>query len=166
MGKISSNLVALVMAGSTGLGLMGCDRTRDYEERTTSATLHEDARVVQTIYAPSRHGTGSDVSPGITTSGDISFTFVDVKVDLPEKYAVVFQCQHGKFIVEGTDKKYKNLQEKLNENDIVDVTYTEQYVDTIRHQKDTKKGDDRVIVRRLVGYDFLDAQKKGKVEEK
>lgn len=89
---------------------------------TRSPLLRESALVVETVYQPSQHGTGVG-------------------------YAVVFRCQHGKFVVEGEGGKYRALWEKLAEGDSVTVLYHEVY----REHDDGR--------RELVDHDFIDAVK-------
>jgi hypothetical protein len=123
----------------------GCKR----EVIEHSKTLHEDAKVVQTVYEPSRHST--DVSPTfhLDSDGDPHVGFAVTSISVPETYAVVFQCQHGKFIVEGEDQRHKELWQKLSEGQKVDVTYQEEY-------RVVYDGTN-VVSRDLFKYHFMDA---------
>jgi hypothetical protein len=132
--------------------LSGCEHT----EQEYSQILHEDAKVVQTVYTPSRHGSGTTVNFNSDDEGNINPGFGVTSIDIPEKYAVVFKCQHGKFIVEGTDSQHKALWKRMNEGDIVDVTYKEVY-QTRYNNQDGKKN---ILEKRLIDYDFIDAQPK------
>jgi hypothetical protein len=116
------------------LVLAGCYKT-EYSE-----TLTEQAAVLDVIYQPSQHGGGMGV--GMSMSGNMVVT--SNSVDIPAKYAVVFECQHGKFIIEGTGEKHKALWQRLKAGQRVTVTYREQW-----------RVDDKT--RTLVKYDFLDA---------
>lgn len=112
--------------------LCGCGETF-----TKDAT--EPATVVDVVYTPSNHGSGLGLD--MTGKGGISL----VEVDVAEKYAVVFECQHGKFIVQGEkgSNAYKQWT-KLKTGQNVIVSYQEKY----------EKDDEKV---KLVGYHFLDA---------
>ncbi len=123
-------LVAICFA----LLLTGCYKT-EYSE-----TLTEQATVLDVIYQPSQHGDGMGV--GMSMSGNMVVT--SNSVDIPAKYAIVFECQHGKFIVEGTREKYKALWQRLKAGQHVTVTYREQW-----------RVDDKT--RTLVKYYFIDA---------
>lgn len=98
------NSVAVFVCGVV-IFLAGCQEVR----REYSDTLHEDAMIVETVYTPSRHDskvgltafnaglTGVDYSGnfGIRLGGGLQISSVTV----PEKFAVVFKCQHGQFII-------------------------------------------------------------------
>lgn len=75
--------------------IIGCGKL-EYSEVMT-----EPVEVVETVYTPSRHGTG--VSPVINMTGGGGTSIAVVSVNLPEKHAVVFKCAHGKFIVDRKD---------------------------------------------------------------
>lgn len=150
LGKVYATIAGLSLAT-----LVGCKEVR----HTASDILHEDARVAETVYTPSRHGSGSGVGPTFDpVSGNVGVGITSVSVRIPEKYAVVFQCDHGKFISEGTDQRHKALWEKLSEGQAVDVTYREQY----REEWDDidRDGEKDLVSRTLIDYDFLDAQPK------
>lgn len=76
----------------------------------------------------------------------ISFTSVDVE----ERYAVVFQCQHGKFIIQNDQKQAKELWNQLKQGQEVTVSYKEEF--------ETTYDDGKPIARKLLKYDFLDAK--------
>ena len=120
---------------------------RTYNE--PSQVLEEDALVVDLAYTPSRHGDGSGV--GITTSGDVAI--VSTSVDIPEKYAIVFKCQHGKFIIECNTPERKKLWMDLDEGQKVKVLYKEMWKATYRIYKSEKT----LLARRLKDYWFLNA---------
>lgn len=114
---------------------------------TVSGVMTEPATVVDLVYTPSSHGDG--ISPSITMDGKlgIQFTSIDVK----SKYAVIFECQHGKFIVENNQDKAKELWGRLHKGQSVTVTYREEY--------EEQYGEDNHIKgRTLQKYDFLDAR--------
>ena len=147
----------ILATGLTASLLAGCEETKtEY-----SPILHEDAVVSDVVYTPSRHGSGSGIGPTIDFDGNIGIGFTDVTVNIPKKYAVVFECQHGKFISEGTDQRHKDLWGRLKENMEVDVTYKERFRSVYDTDKDGD-GQKDLISRALVGYDFLDAQPKKK----
>ena len=113
------------------LFVVGCYKT-EY-----SPTLTEPATVSDSIYTPAQHG--SAVGPVLNTSGNAGLAITSV--DVPEAYAVVFKCQHGKFIV-----KRKDIWEKLQTGDKVVIQYREEY-----HVTDKE--------RVLHKFDFIDANK-------
>jgi len=136
--------------------LTGCCR-ESIEEY--SETLHEDAVVVNAVYTPPHH----DVKLGLTAAsmgksfgmdygGNLGFQVGNglqvSSVSVPEKFAVVFKCSHGQFIV-----TRKDVYEKLkgHEGETVDVSYREVY----RATYETKDNERRLIDRVLTDYDFL-----------
>ncbi len=78
----------------------------------------EPAEVDSLAFVPEGHGTGT----GFSSSGNVAVTFVDV----PARYAVVFRCQHGKFVVQGADERHKNLWQRLREHDPVTVYFRQE----------------------------------------
>ena len=154
MSKIKNFMIKPILYSALALGTIGCSSR---EEKTElSDVLHEDALVVETVYTHSRHDSGSSVGMDL----DLNISFHTTSINIPEKYAVVFKCQHGKFIVEGTDAEHKRLWEKLVEGQKVDVTYREIYK-TIYNDKDGD-GKKDLVERILVNYDFLGAEPKEK----
>ena len=150
--------------------LSNCDRTRT----EASEILHEDANVVARIHTPSTHTPSLSPSVmklddnfGIGMDGDMGMSMGDMVVsssEVPERYGVVFRCQHGSFTSEGSDTRHKDLYDRLHEGEEVDVTYKELYRATLRKVNPDGK---RVVVKRvLTGYDFLDAQPKAKEAKK
>lgn len=129
-------------------GLFGC--TFVETDREYSATLTEPAEVADLVYVPRRHGTGE----GIGVDLNLNPSLVSTDVTIPQKYAVVFQCQHGKFIIEGNQEKAKELWNRLKEGQQVTVSYREVYDVTYT----TTDGVKRETARQLVDYDFLDAR--------
>ncbi|HIG94074.1 MAG: hypothetical protein QT05_C0030G0012 [archaeon GW2011_AR13] len=167
--KIKQTLGTIILAGTIGIGLTGCKEVK----KEISNVLHEDAIVITKIYTPSRHdtdielkamnlvgeGAGSismdydgDLGIGIEDGLQISFS------EVPEKYGVVFKCQHGTFTSQGSDERHKELYRKLQNNQEVDVTYKEIY----RTTYDDIDGDGKrdLVEKVLTGFDFLDANPK------
>jgi hypothetical protein len=160
-------LFTFLAAIIVGFYLTSCNTKREY-----SNTLHEKVVVVALIYSPSQHNTeitetvvddynnpfkGSDINGnkglkiGKINGRDAQLTTTTI----PEKYGVVFQCQHGTFTIEGSEQKYQILYQKLynSVHDTVDVLYREMYNVTY-----DKKDKTKVIKKELIDLDFLDAQ--------
>lgn len=140
LAALSVTLVALALLGFLSL-LSGCD----FAVRQYSATMTEPATVADLAYVPAGHGSGV----GISMKGDLSVS----SVDIPERYAVVFHCNHGKFVVEGS--QYKPLWLRLREGQPVTVLY--------REVRECRKVDGVVKPEtcRTVDLDFLDAVPRG-----
>ena len=126
------------------------------ERQEFSDILYEPAIVTEVAYSPSRHGSGSGVGPTIDFDGNVGIAITHVSVDVPEKYAVVFKCKHGKFISEGSDQRHKELWERFYERDSVTVSYKEIFKSVYQDKNDDGKKD--LVSRTLIAYDFLDAQ--------
>jgi hypothetical protein len=154
-------IVAPLILAAGLVGLVGCEGDIT-EKEEYSRVLHEDAKVEDVVFTPSRHGDGSGFGIGPTIDFDgnlgIAFSSSSVDVNIPEKYAVVFECQHGKFIVQGTGAKHKELWSRLHEGELVDVSYREVY----KRQYIERKGGALEQLGRpiLKDYWFLDAQPK------
>ncbi len=155
---MKKTLTALVLAGTLAITGIGCNQQREVEEK--SDLFYEDAVVSETVYSPSKHGSGTGVGPTFNMDGDIGISITSVSVDVPEKYAVVFKCKHGKFIIEGKGKKYKELWGRFESGDSVSVSYKEVYKSTYKDTNDD--GKEELIKKSLVDYDFLDAQLKSR----
>jgi hypothetical protein len=141
MKKINMLLVLAIVAAF----LVGCDVERtEYEN---SGIMTESATVVDLVYMPKNHGS----SIGPTIDMNLRFGVALSDVDMPEKYAIVFECQHGKFVVEHDQVKMKGLYQMLHRDQKVIVTYQEVY-------EVTKKGGEIVTPRKLVKFHFIDAR--------
>ena len=93
-------------------------------------------------------GHGSDVAVGFSTSGKGGMTVTPIDVDIPERYAVVFKCRHGKFVIDG--ERGEACYKKLEKGDQVIVTYCEKF-------KVTKNSTN------CIGLHFIDAKQGGPV---
>jgi hypothetical protein len=156
--KILRPIIALGL-----LAIAGCKEV----VREESQILHEDAMVVERIYSPSRHNTSVGLTAvkvgggfGMDYRGNMGCRIGNglqiSSSTVPEKYGVMFKCQHGSFTSQGSDVRHKNLYQRLKTGELVDVTYKEIYRTTYEDVKGTKKHE--VIERVLVDFDFLDAQ--------
>ncbi|HLD55008.1 MAG TPA: hypothetical protein VJB35_01985 [Candidatus Nanoarchaeia archaeon] len=160
---IKQTLGAIILVGA--IGLTGCKEIKT----EVSNVLHEDAIVITKIYTPSRHDTDIELKAMNLMEEEEGFGSVSMDYDgdfgigignglqissseVPEKYGVVFKCQHGTFTSQGSDERHKELYRKLQDNQGVDVTYKEIYRTTY------DKND--LVERVLTGFDFLDANPK------
>jgi len=96
--------------------------------------LTERVVVTEVVYTPATHGSGV----GMSTGGNAVFTSVSTE----PVYAVVFQCDHGKFIV-----KRRDVWEQCVVGDTLVCHYREQFWVTETERK-------------LVDYDFLHVAKR------
>ena len=145
MKKANAILCAAILVALIVVAVSGCD----FAVTQYSATMTEDATVADLAYVPSGHGSGAGV--GISVNGDVSVS--SVSVDIPERYAVVFHCAHGKFVVEGS--QHKALWLRLREGQPVTVMY--------REVMECRKVDGVVKPEtcRTVDLDFMDAVPRG-----
>jgi hypothetical protein len=137
---LSGKVFALAVIAAVVLMLAGCK----YQVTRYGPTKTEEATVVDLAYVPSGHGSGSGV--GISMSGDISVS--STSVHIPERYAVVFKCDHGKFVVEGS--QHAALWKRLSKDQPVTIQYREV-------QECTKDGDS-VYGCVTTDLDFIDAR--------
>lgn len=110
--------------------LASCGPLRSY-----GPPLTELGTVYDVAFVPAGHGYGT--STVLTPGGGIGVG--STSVHIPARYAVVFQCQHGRFVIEGAA-----LYAKLTRGEEVTIYYRE----VIEHRQD---GDV------VVDLDFVDA---------
>jgi len=148
--------LAIVVFSAFAILAAGCQEI----ETEFSEALYEDAVVVETVYTPSRH----ELQPGLTAfkvgPGGVDFggnfgirvggRLQVSNVTVPEKFAVVFRCPHGQFIIK---RKAVYDQLKDQKGKAVVIAYREVY----RTTYDTKNGVRQVVERELADYDFLGA---------
>lgn len=99
--------------------LAACDGART----VVSDELTEEAKVVQVIYQPSQTSSSSGTSVDL----DLKVKFHNHTITSPDKFSVVFECQHGKFVIEdeGKGSRAERLWKKLSQGDKVNVRYKE-----------------------------------------
>lgn len=88
-------------------------------ERVNGPELSEPGEVYDTCFVPQGHGSGSSV--GFTSDG--ALTSSSTSIEVPARYAIVFRCQHGKFVIDGD--RGKVLYNKLSKGDHVTIRYCE-----------------------------------------
>lgn len=70
----------------------------------------ESGRVIAMTYVPAGHGTGIGYAmPVGRGGGGIAVT----SVTIPERYGIVFSCQHGSFAVDDTKALFSTLQQGM-----------------------------------------------------
>lgn len=128
MNNLSTKFKTLIGLSLLTVMLGGCAKT-EY-----SAELTEPAEIMEVVYTPSQHGSGTGM--GMSMKGTMVMTVNNVNI--PEVFAVVFKCEHGKFIIQRRD-----IWEKAKIGMKVTVHYREVYRVTDK-------------ARSLVKYDFID----------
>lgn len=121
-----------------GCVVLSCDQVR----RFNGPELTEPAEVYDACYVPAGHGSGTAIGYNFGEKGGVTFTPIDVHI--PARYAVVFKCQHGKFIIVG--KRGEALYKKFSKGDEVIIHYCEVF--------EVKKGKTNAV-----DLHFLDATK-------
>lgn len=137
------NTMGLLVLGV--LLAVGCDDVR--QERSVEKT--ESANVVDLCYMPANHGEGLGVGTGFTSNGEMAVSVTPVSVDIPAKYAVVFECQHGKFVIENDQAKAREMWGRLKRDQKVTVRYKEVW--------DVKYEENKEVSRAFKKFDFIDA---------
>lgn len=135
-----------------------------YQE--TGPELVEDGKVLDVVFRLGSTTTSTSGTPGYSKTIDqsawqdpwgIKSKTVRVPavtstntVTVEDQYAVVFECQHGKFIIEslGKDSKACLLWKKLKPGDLTKIRYKEVF------QVIPAEG-----TRQVVEYEFIDANK-------
>jgi hypothetical protein len=128
---------------------------RNFVRYESSAVMQEPATVSDLIFTPANHA--SDVSPtfGVDMNGNANIGFAVTSVTMPEKYAVVFECEHGKFIIQKDQQQAKKLWRTLKKGQAVTVYYKEVYRIT---EYGKPNGPKQFVSKELAKYDFLNAK--------
>jgi hypothetical protein len=153
-----------IMILATAILFASCKNTKT----EVSQQLNEKAVIVVLIHSPSEHRlevTQTAYNNGYmatdysgNTGMKISDTHQLTSTTIPERFGVVFQCQHGTFTIEGDELKHNVLYQKLFKNvgDTVNIIYKEVY--EVTYEKDKKTGKEIEVNRVLYKLDFVDAQ--------
>lgn len=124
-----------------------------FEKTEYSQLMTEPALVVDSIYSPSTH------ESSVKTNLEYRFDWWDgdyrlmpvtrpTIVTVPPKYAIIFQCPHGKFVIDSQENG-ERLWRKLTPGQRVVIHYREIFK--------VKYDDGKCLYRNLCGYDFIDA---------
>jgi len=89
--------------------LCGCTK------RVEGPAKSEYGEIYDTCFVPKGHGSGTGWSYG-KNGGPVT-----TQVDIPERYAVVFKCEHGKFVID--DDRAKSLYSRFSKGDKVKIIY-------------------------------------------
>ena len=108
----------------------------------TSETMTERGKVEILVFSKGFHH--SDIDVGMDFDGNLTFT--PVSVNVPDRYGVVFSCEHGNKFYIGR----KELYDRLTQGQEVTIYYKEVY--RCRYE------DNVLQEKTLVDYDFLDAK--------
>jgi len=148
-----TNLINKITKLSTFLILAGSLNSCDYTKTEQSEILYEKGKVITTLY--NQKHSDSEIGAGMTTGGDLVVT--SNSIDIPEKWGVVFKCEHGnKFPIMGKGEEYKKLWKELEEGDSVKISYKENYKIIYDYKTDKPKSKE------LIDYDFINAKKIGR----
>src|SRR6266478_6658374 len=93
--------------------LAGCTKFEDTQ------TLKEPAIVLDTYFCAS-HDETTVLPDG---NGGLNIDVAHIAAD----FGVGFQCQHGKFVITGSDATHADLWKRLSKGDKVTVFYRERY---------------------------------------
>lgn len=100
--------------------LSGCEAPSRLE---ATAPTTESGRVSKLVYVPSGHGSDTAVGYNFGKGGGMTLTPIDVNI--PARYGIVFECQHGSFAIEG--RKWEALWKSLREGQEVEISYRTVY---------------------------------------
>ena len=100
--------VVLILACLACL-MCGCSRYIEGPEKT------EQGEIYDVCFVPEGHGSGM----GFTSKGNMVFT----DTYIPARYAVVFKCEHGKFVIDGD--RGERIYKAFNKGDSVTIHYCE-----------------------------------------
>lgn len=109
------SILAIIIAAIVCSTWTGCI------DRQYGSELTEPGEVYDTCFVPKGHG--SDVAIGFNSGKDGGITVTPVDIDIPARYAIVFKCQHGKFVIDG--ERGETLYKALSKGDQVTIRYCE-----------------------------------------
>lgn len=154
------------MTAVVALVATGCQETRIEQ----SSVLYESATILSAVHTPSHHKLGVKATTadkedlvGIDFGGNLGLNLGNgmqvSAVEVPEKFAVVFDCEHGQFIVQRKEL-YDKLKGVVGKR--VVVSYKENYRVTYDKDDTGKKVETSRV---LIGYDFINASVVEKAEK-
>lgn len=130
------------------LMLAGCDR-RGIE---ASETMTEKGTVVTLLHTASHRESHSDLNVGMDFNGNLTITPTTTRINIPETWGVVFDCEHGnRFAIQGSSAYYKELWSRMTPGKPVTIYYREEY-------EVVRDGDGKEKSRKFHDFDFLDAK--------
>lgn len=151
-------LVVVIVLAALLIGLFTFLGTNSWEQRE-STTLYEDGVLVDIVFTPSVHGSGTGVGPSfdLTGNGGIGIAVTSVSVDVPEQHGLLFACQHGKFYIKCDGNKDRMiLWKNLAEGTKVTIVYTEVHQVHMRHDFLSSRNL-RLVSDRMTAYCFKTA---------
>jgi len=114
--NIKTNIrTAAALAVACSVLLCGC------VERQNGPELTESGEVYDTCFVPKGHGSDTAIGYNMGEGGGMTITPIDVNI--PARYAIVFKCQHGKFVIDG--ERGESLYKQLSKGDKVNIRYCE-----------------------------------------
>ena len=114
------------------------------------------AMVVTAAFTPFSHGV--ELMPIYDlVSGELSLDLVESSI--PKRFSVVFQCQHGQFVIDG-EPVYRAMLPLVGKE--VSIAYREEYRVVY---KENDNGERVAVERTLIDYDFLYAKPMGSIPE-
>jgi hypothetical protein len=139
---------ACALVGLT-IAFSGCDRTRtEY-----SPELSEPARVITLLHSPGYHRSTSDLGLAIDGNGNATPVVTSSTIAIPETWGAVFECQHGRFVVQGPRGSNGHACFlALVPGEDVTVRYREIW-------ERVYNSDDKLLRERLIDYDFVRADR-------
>jgi hypothetical protein len=124
---VKANVAKAVKAAKQAVTVVGmillCVLFTGCERIEYGATLSEPAKVYDTCFVPAGHGMTSG-GWSMSYKGKMHYNWPQ-SIDIPATYAIVFQCQHGKFTIDGD--RGEALYKKLSKGDSVIVSYAVKY---------------------------------------
>src|SRR2546430_1108942 len=95
--------------------LVGCDNHFNGPPRI------EYGEVYDTAFVPAGHGKESGIAVTTDSDGDTHVSPTFSSVNIPARYAIVFKCQHGKFVID--KDRGEVLYKRLSRGDKVRIDY-------------------------------------------
>lgn len=88
-----------------------------------SKVIKERVIVKDLLFTPSMHGSAVGPTYHMNMSGELKMGVAITRVNVPEQRNIIFECQHGSFIISRPD-----LWQKLHQDSIYTCLYREVYL--------------------------------------
>lgn len=151
--NIVNLLVGFLFCFVLVFGVFKVQQSHKFRDITTtqfSNVMIEPAEVVEVVF-----------TLAIRHSVEFEDNVLDLKsINMPEKYSVVFKCEHGAFIIDSSGLIFQEIINRfktLEVGDNVIISYREVY-EILSTDRDRNGVRESFVS--LVGYDFISAKKR------
>lgn len=144
--------------------LSGCGTKEWTETRTELSNLmHGNGTVIEKVYNPKEEKgkrkviilkTRDNLENILKGNGTKDSIIKSEIITLNERYSIILDWEFGSFVIQGSEKEYEKLFNKLKNNQKVDILYEEEYQCNYKYLNYGKR---KILLdKKLVDYEFFD----------